>query len=968
MVLRGQGDSPVRICEPCKKLEEAARFEMRYGHKNKSGRGSSRVTSKNEEEVLNQILGTGGKVFSSSARSSSTDMLSLTHQTTNNGSCSNSAELDTGGRIVKSVSLDQQSSADTGDATPDELRQQAIEEKKKYKTLKAEGKSEDALKAFKRGKELERLAAAQELYLRKNRKKALTSTNDDSGAISSTSMISPQKNEGKDDIASELKELGWSDMDLRDAEKRPATLSLESELSTLLGDVSQKSSAAKITHGPDKSQVIAHKKKALELKRAGNLVEAKEELKKAKLLEKQIEEQEFLGESDDSDDELSLLMRSIDNVKDDGFSVELNPNYALDIDLLGASDNFNMDSNFEVTEDDMDDPEIAAALTSLGWTEGTQSVDMDSDLGFNDKEAMMDEVLNEKRVGNPVDAMSLMKKAKVHETDLNMSKSQTIGANADGNKYEGTKREVKSKILIQKELIALKKKAFALKREGKMDEAEEELNKGKILEERLQELDKPPKASQLKVQKPLVTNVTVTDPEDESDVTDQDMHDPAYLSLLQNLGWKDEDNHKLPPTAEEVERSEDMSCTESDIPVTSNISKRVSRKTKGQIQSELLGLKRKAFALRRQGQVEEAEEVLKNASLLEAQLAEIETPQQNEISAVLRSDIKVDENTGASLNFTNIPVDSFSDTRSREKLDLGDKTTPEIVKEKESRVEKSFDMAGSSTTATMSQNDRISLQQEILAHKRVALKLKREGKLAEAKEELAQAKLLEKNLGEKAQTSTASSDVPDSKVAFVEKKENNSNLGPIPLSGDSSSNMGHKPSSKENSPNIGQKPLSGRNRFKLQQESLSHKRQALKLRREGRTEEADAELELAKALESQLEESTGHDSTTSSAVDKIDDVIVESFLDPELLSALKAIGIQDGSSGSQGPQGQGHVSKESSVTKADSYAEDRVHLEEQIKAEKTKALQLKRSGKQAEAMDALRRSKLYEKKLNDLIS
>lgn len=42
MVLRGQGDSPVRICEPCKKLEEAARFEMRYGHKNKAPRGTER--------------------------------------------------------------------------------------------------------------------------------------------------------------------------------------------------------------------------------------------------------------------------------------------------------------------------------------------------------------------------------------------------------------------------------------------------------------------------------------------------------------------------------------------------------------------------------------------------------------------------------------------------------------------------------------------------------------------------------------------------------------------------------------------------------------------------------------------------------------------------------------------------------------------------------------------------------------
>lgn len=39
MVLRGQGDSPVRICEACMKLEESARFELRHGHKNRAGKG-----------------------------------------------------------------------------------------------------------------------------------------------------------------------------------------------------------------------------------------------------------------------------------------------------------------------------------------------------------------------------------------------------------------------------------------------------------------------------------------------------------------------------------------------------------------------------------------------------------------------------------------------------------------------------------------------------------------------------------------------------------------------------------------------------------------------------------------------------------------------------------------------------------------------------------------------------------------
>ncbi|XP_058102192.1 uncharacterized protein LOC131246269 [Magnolia sinica] len=48
MVLRGQGDSPVRICDPCKKLEEVACFELRYGNKNKAGKdrdfGNDRCT------------------------------------------------------------------------------------------------------------------------------------------------------------------------------------------------------------------------------------------------------------------------------------------------------------------------------------------------------------------------------------------------------------------------------------------------------------------------------------------------------------------------------------------------------------------------------------------------------------------------------------------------------------------------------------------------------------------------------------------------------------------------------------------------------------------------------------------------------------------------------------------------------------------------------------------------------------
>lgn len=167
---------------------------------------------------------------------------------------------------------------------------------------------------------------------------------------------------------------------------------------------------------------------------------------------------------------------------------------------------------------------------------------------------------------------------------------------------------------------------------------------------------------------------------------------------------------------------------------------------------------------------------------------------------------------------------------------------------------------------------------------------------------------------------------------------------------------------KQELSNVSSKPLSSRERFKLQQESLGHKRQALKLRREGRTEEAEALFERAKAIETQLEELTAQD---SNKLDGVDDVTVEDFLDPQLLSALKAVGLDDVGVVSKAPERQETVKSNAKVENSN---QERIQLEERIKEEKVKALNLKRSGKQAEALDALRRAKLYEKKLNSLTS
>ncbi|XP_011003386.1 PREDICTED: uncharacterized protein LOC105110146 [Populus euphratica] len=1306
MVLRGQGDSSVRICDPCKKLEEAVRFEMRYGHKNRAGKGSSRMMAKNEDEILNEILGNDRKETSSSGRQSNTDMFSSIQRASSCASYSNTQQvdaLDGGGEIHRSHSVDECNHvySEVGSTTPEGLHQQALDEKKRYKILKAEGKSEEALKAFKRGKELERQADALELSTRKNRRKVLSSSNvveipNEDGPKESVrkSKRLAQVNE-KDNFTAELRELGWSDMDLHDKDKKLVKMSLEGELSSLLGEISGRTNKNTGSSGIDKTQVFELKRKALALKREGKLAEAKEELKKAKVLEQQLEEQELLGVNEDSDDEISALISSMDSDQEDKLFAEDEQGHDFDFDhLVGTADDLHVDGNFEVTHEDLVDPELAATLKSLGWTDdsdtlettATQSVPIDRETLQSEILSLKREALNHKRAGNVAEAMAHLKKAKLLERDLEslggevgsliahdttrmMKSSPSQNTNAKSN--VNSKPAPKSRLMVQKELLALKKKALALKREGRLDAAEEELKKGKVLEQQLEEMDNASnvKGKQVAVgsKNPDLENehpsISGSPPvrEGEEDVTDQDMHDPAYLSLLRNLGWKDDDiEHANSPfnPPKESDNLSTQTINTLDTQSASSISLRTPRRSKGEIQRELLGLKRKALTLRREGKIDEAEEVLIAAKALETQIAEMETPKkeiQNEsnkpkdeivrpvssaaeegdvddvaekdmhdpsllpmlmnlgwkddevevvtvqaksskqvldhlmhstdpsaillsssISAarprskgeiqrellvlkrkalsltrngetqeaeellkmaeVLESQIddleapkkelfpdasedKKYQGTGSlnnhvkqnnvnnavemieklasaaaavdpndkviesfpglgrkgsdktappswspdivnpvpfEINEDNCPsvgeldlldeMGSLSNSRIRslsnsrinqgteffppphQSMNLMDLLTgdnwssPQIPARKlEDKVDFGSDMSclpephvhvgslrsglenlrskdreansisdvfhfpdphvhmGSMIHAPMdlgstenvrtgkreetfhsgkephvdktdsaqglgSQNNINALQQEVLARKRKAVALKREGKLAEAREELRQAKLLEKSLE-------------------VETLE------PVRGTHDGSTYVSNAPPLQQkdpSAPKFSPKPLSGRDRFKLQQESLSHKRQALKLRREGQVEEAEAELELAKALEAQLDEISSNDSGKSSVniAEPVDDVVVEDLLDPQLLSALRAIGIEDRNIISQSSERPGPAKV--SPTKSEKNSQERNQLEERIKTEKVKAVNLKRAGKQAEALDALRRAKLYEKKLNSL--
>ncbi|XVF87633.1 hypothetical protein PTKIN_Ptkin18bG0135800 [Pterospermum kingtungense] len=1164
MVLRGQGDSPVRICEPCKKLEEAARFELRHGYKSRAGRGSLKPAGKDEDDILNQILG-ADKKGSSSGVASKNGRTPSVQRATSSGSCSSDqvfVSQEGEGEIARNQSVDTQN--DMASSSPEELRQQALDEKRKYKILKGEGKSEEALKAFKRGKELERQAESLELYMRKNRKKSLAPGNMSEIQNKDASKESGGKNKvphpvgkDKDDLAAELRELGWSDMDLHDDNKRSASMSLEGELSSLLGEFPKKSNS----HSPDKSQVVAIKKKALMLKREGKLAEAKEELKRAKILEKQLEEQELLAGAEDSDDELSAIINSMDNDEPDEILFQYEHTQGLDFDQLeGTSDDLGINSNFEVTDKDMEDPEIAASLKSLGWAEDSNpsedvmawSVPVNREILSSEILSLKREALSQKRAGNVAEAMALLKKAKLLEKDLESFDSQPSGStphtadvsvksvklgdeNVNAMKDVDPKPAPKSRLMIQKELLSLKKRALALRREGKLDEADEELKKGKILECQLEEMENSSnmKAAQVTIGskgKDLtheLPNVSETLPV-EGDVTDQDMQDPTYLSILRNLGWNDDDDgfsNSLPKHSKHKDSEQNIESSSTHLPP--KIPAKASRRTKAEIQRELLGLKRKALSLRRQGNNDEAEEVLESAKALEAELAEMEAPKkaaepplkgstkeedeenvtendmndpamlsvlknlgwkdeelepvtmqqrysknlahqalhsslpsvsqpssgtsvssprskgeiQRELLSLKRKALALRRSGQAeeaeellqrakvleaemaeledpkgelvpdsskdskSMNFESFtnherhgenevivkkgPVsvevgqsetvvrssmvlgraESGTDNPTLRNSDLLFPATSRLVDDNQPSLEKSAslddlrtkdeDTSGKSNLVNReqktyavdvnsvegftSQNNLDSLRQEVLSHKKKALALKREGKLAEAREELRQAKLLEKSLAEDGTPpKSGANNVPTSASTVqsnAEKELGASSLAP--------------------------KPLSGRDRFKLQQESLSHKRQALKLRREGRVQEAEAEFELAKSLEAQLEELAAHDSTKSSSIGaEAADAVVEDLLDPQLLSALKAIGLDDSNVVTGAPERPEPVKH--NAAKSENADQERTQLEERIKAEKVKAVNLKRSGKQAEALDALRRAKMLEKKLNSL--
>jgi hypothetical protein len=337
--------------------------------------------------------------------------------------------------------------------------------------------------------------------------------------------------------------------------------------------------------------------------------------------------------------------------------------------------------------------------------------------------------------------------------------------------------------------------------------------------------------------------------------------------------------------------------------ISSHVVPQKSSKAKVQLQKELLGIKRKALALRREGKNIEAEEELDKAKVLEQQLVEIEESNNSTASQGVTTagqqimENKFDVQHVSSIDAT-VPTSSVTKTMKWDDMlqvhgsepgisvdTLGDspsKLQVETTGSKQIHVAKESSDGASLTLSRPSYTNSVGsekgshspselrvrkephkthgddiLTDEILFHKRKAVAFKREGKMAEAREELKLARLLEKRLEGVQQDSMDGGDnsiTPAGEQSTVVQQHASSSI--------QTDGVASTPPAQASKSTRPQKAMSNRDRLKIQRESLAHKRNALKLRREGKIAEADAAFELAKALESQLEESDNQGSSS----------------------------------------------------------------------------------------------------------
>ncbi|KAG6551622.1 hypothetical protein Mapa_006701 [Marchantia paleacea] len=757
-VLRGQGDAPVRICDPCKKLEEAARFQLR----NRGKKGAKAASAAEDDSLLMEVLGGDVHALLSGRHEPGDDEIDDHHS---NSAVSKSAHSSKNSSAHVSPSKDgREEHHEESQFTPEELRNQAIEQKTLYTGLKKEGKHVEALQAYKRFKELGREADALELSLKKIQRKAtleasqklkespesakdkgLEGTSDAKGKDLSQDLKRGRlssRDSGDDDLLKTLKDLGWDDADL--VEKKPkkgpsSDLDLLAEISDVLPK--EASSKKPATENPTQLEILAHKRKALALKREGKPTEAKEELKKAKLLEKKLEEMAIFGDEDEEDDDaddddLAKLMRSLEKeAKLDlgkGKSGQVPVDFSVPSFL--ADDD---DAHVDVTDDDIHDPSMVAALREMGWEEEAAAIQRSRAPSTSGPEAL-------------------------HIAASVATESQ-----------------------LQSEILTHKRQALALKREGKITEAKVKLQEAKTLEQQLEVLRRQPPVptvrapGKIKGATQMKLEDILEDQDDPVQVDEEDEKDPEILAALKAMGYVEDET--APPVQTYV---------------------KPSPQEKNKLQDEILAVKRSALALKKGGRIAEAKEELRQAKVLEQRL--------EKLTAELEADglpkpITIGSKFGKPTQLPALPLSQMgfvsADEEEEVEVSAEDFMDPELVaalksvgwqeedtfvKDKEPEKVEEPDSPPAPVqpykpvkyTAKDHQR-KLQLQKDLLSHKRRALTLKREGKVEEAKAELKQAKLVEKEMEEIENAATGSVESVDEKL--LQKSRNNTTSLPAAI-------------------------------------------------------------------------------------------------------------------------------------------------------------------------------------------
>lgn len=170
---------------------------------------------------------------------------------------------------------------------------------------------------------------------------------------------------------------------------------------------------------------------------------------------------------------------------------------------------------------------------------------------------------------------------------------------------------------LKQQILAQKRKALAFKREGKIAEARAELAEAKKLEQQLENVGSaiaPSPLAQAPVKAPIKAPAKVPEPafdvgdgnveedEEKVEVTDQDMRDPEMMAALRAMGFGDD---------ESAMSHEAVSAKPNPVEEAS-------------LKQQILGIKRQALALKREGRIDEARETLRSSKVLEQQLEDLQ--------------------------------------------------------------------------------------------------------------------------------------------------------------------------------------------------------------------------------------------------------------------------------------------------------------------------------------------------------